>query len=169
VNEREASRARAPAVRRAVIRRAVIRRAVAGDAAALAALAAAALPEPWSEAGFAEEIGRAEARVWLARDAAGELVGYLAAHRVLDELQLLSLAVAADRRRGGTGRALVERAVASEPGLCAVHLEVRSNDAAAHAFYARVGFRAVGVRRGFYRDGGDAWLLTRPARLGAAS
>jgi ribosomal-protein-alanine N-acetyltransferase len=44
-----------------------------------------------------------------------------------------------------------------------VHLEVRSNDAAAQAFYERLGFRRVGLRRGFYAGGVDALLLARPA------
>jgi ribosomal-protein-alanine N-acetyltransferase len=101
--------------------------------------------------------------VWVARGAAGEPVGYLVAHRVLDELQILSLAVAEGRRRRGAGRALLERALASEPRLRVAHLEVRSNDAAAQAFYHRAGFRPVGVRRGFYPDGVDALLLARPA------
>jgi ribosomal-protein-alanine N-acetyltransferase len=137
--------------------------AAATDAPALAALAAAALPEAWSEAGFAEEIGLPEARVWVARGPAGEAVGYLVARRVLDELQILSLAVAEGRRRQGTGRALLERALASEPGLRVAHLEVRSNDAAAQAFYERLGFRRVGLRRDFYPGRVDAVLMARPS------
>jgi ribosomal-protein-alanine N-acetyltransferase len=138
-----------------------IERALPGDAAALAALAATALPEAWSEAGFAAEIGRAGVRVWLARGPAGDVLGYLAAERVLDDLQVHSLAVAKGQRRRGTGRALLERALASEPGLRVAHLEVRSNDAAAQAFYARSGFRPVGRRRGFYPGRVDALLLAR--------
>jgi ribosomal-protein-alanine N-acetyltransferase len=146
-----------------------VERARLADAASLARLAAAALPEPWSEAGFAEEIERPEARVWLARDAAGATQGYLVAHRVQDELEVLSLAVAAAGRGRGTGRALLERALASEPGVRAVQLEVRSNDAAAQAFYERLGFRPVGLRRGFYAGGVDALLLTRTLANGDGS
>ena len=141
--------------------RPVVVRAGPGDAAAIAGIAAEALPEPWSEAGFAEEITLPEARVWLARGSQGGALGYLVAHRVLDELQILSLAVASGQRRRGTASALLERALASEAGLRVVHLEVRSNDAAAQAFYDRVGFRPVGLRRGFYPDGADAVLLAR--------
>ena len=136
-------------------------RAAPSDAAALAGLAAAALPEPWSEEGFAEELTLPQARIWLARSAAGRLVGYLAAQRILDELLVLSVAVAEAQRRRGTGRALLERAVASEPGVRVVHLEVRSNDAGAQAFYDRLGFRRVGIRGGFYPGGVDALLLSR--------
>lgn len=138
-----------------------IERAAAGDAAALAALAASSLTDAWSERGFAAELARPGTRIWAARNPAGRLLGYLAAERVQGELLVHSLAVERDQRRRGTGRALLERAVASEPGVRVVHLEVRSNNAGAQAFYDRVGFRAVGRRRGFYADGSDAVLLTR--------
>ncbi|MEN8160877.1 MAG: GNAT family N-acetyltransferase [Myxococcota bacterium] len=139
---------------------ALLRRARAEDASPLASLAAAALPEPWCEAGFRAQLARPEARVWLAR-AGAEPVGFLAAHRVLDELQILALAVAAPARRRGTGRGLLERALASEPDAREVHLEVRSNDAAAQVFYARQGFLPVGRRPAFYPDGVDAVLMRR--------
>ena len=135
--------------------------ATAEDAAALARLAAAALPEPWSERGFAEEIAAPAARVWVVRGPGGEPIGYLAAHVVAAEIQVLSLAVAAGHRRSGVGRGLVEHALAQEPGATVAHLEVRSNDAGARAFYAELRFRPVGRRAGFYPGGVDAIALTR--------
>jgi ribosomal protein S18 acetylase RimI-like enzyme len=140
-----------------------IARAALADAAPLATLAASALPEAeaWSEPGFAVEIAAPQARVWVARSPGGALVGYLVAHRVLDELQLLSIAVEAAARRRGVGRALIEGALASEPGLRSLQLEVRADDPGAQAFYARLGFRALGRRPGFYAGGVDALLLGR--------
>jgi ribosomal-protein-alanine N-acetyltransferase len=138
-----------------------VERAVPADAAALAALAEESLPEPWSADGFAAELAAPAARVWLIRDPAGAPAAYLAAHRVLDELQIHSLAVATVERRRGLGRALVEHALAAEPGLRAAHLEVRCNDASAQAFYAALGFRPVGRRPRFYPGGVDALSMTR--------
>ena len=135
--------------------------ATAEDAAALARLAASALPEPWSEGGFAEEIAAPLARVWVVRGPGGAPVGYVALHAVQDEIQVLSLAVAAPYRRLGIGRSLVEHALAREPGAGIAHLEVRSNDAGAQAFYARLRFRPVGRRAGFYPGGVDAIALAR--------
>jgi ribosomal-protein-alanine N-acetyltransferase len=135
--------------------------ATAQDAVALARLAEAALPEAWSERGFAEEIEAATARVWVARGPGGELIGYLVAHAVCDEIQVLSLAVAVRHRRRGIGRVLVEHALAQEPGAAIAHLEVRSNDVGAQAFYARLRFRAIGRRPGFYPGGVDAISLAR--------
>ena len=147
--------------RRAPIR---VELATPADAAALARLASAALPEPWSEAGFAEELAAPEARVWLVRGPAGAPVAYLVAHRVLDEMQVLSLAVDAAQRRLGLGRALVEHALADDPTLLSAHLEVRSNDAGAQAFYARLSFRPVGRRTAFYPGGIDAISMSRALR-----
>jgi ribosomal protein S18 acetylase RimI-like enzyme len=138
-----------------------IERARAEDAAALARLAAASLPEPWSEAGFAEEIAAEDARVWVVRGPAGEPIAFLAARRALDEIQVLSLAVAEPERRRGLGRALVERALAEEEALAAAHLEVRSDDAGAQAFYRSLRFRPTGRRISFYRGGIDAISMSR--------
>jgi len=134
----------------------------AEDAPALARIAAAALVDPWSEQGFAEEIGTPQARVWVARGAAGEPLGYLVAHAVAGELQVLSLAVVGEHRRRGVGRRLLEHALAREPAAMAAHLEVRSDDAGARAFYERLRFRAVGLRPRFYPGGVDAITMTRP-------
>lgn len=141
-----------------------VERATPSDAAALAELAAAALPEPWSEAGFAQEISAPSSCVWIVRGPAGAPIAYFAAHRVLDELQVLSLAVATPHRRRGLGRALVEHALAAEGTATAAHLEVRGNDAGAQAFYQRLRFVAVGRRPGFYPGGIDAISMTRPVR-----
>lgn len=138
-----------------------IEAATARDAPALAGLAAAALPEAWSERGFAQEIAAPVARVWVARGSGGAPIAYLVAHAVLEEIQVLSLAVAACHRRRGIGRRLVEHALAQEPGAAIAHLEVRGNDAGAQAFYARLRFRAIGRRPGFYPGGVDAISLAR--------
>jgi ribosomal protein S18 acetylase RimI-like enzyme len=141
-----------------------VERALPADAAALAQIAAESLPEPWSERGFAEEIGAAGARVWLVRGPAGEPLAYLVAHRVLDEIQVLSLAVAAPHRRRGLGRDLLEHALAEDGDAVAAHLEVRANDAGAQAFYACLGFRASGRRPRFYPGGIDAVSMSRAVR-----
>ena len=136
------------------------------DAVALAEIARAGLPEPWSETAFAEEIEAGEARAWVVRDPAGAPVAYLMARRVLDEVEILSLAVAAAWRRRGLGRALVEHALAAEGGWSSAHLEVRDDDAGAQAFYAGLGFRPVGRRPRFYRGGIDATTMRRDAAPG---
>lgn len=130
-----------------------------GEAAALAELAARTLVDPWSEGAFAEEFRIAAATVLVAREGP-RLVGYVAARKLPDELEVLSLAVAPEQRRRGLGRRLLEALGRACPGPDRVVLEVRVGNAGARAFYARLGFRVVGRRPRYYPDGDDALLLS---------
>lgn len=107
---------------------------------------------------FRDELGRSMARITLARDEQGRLVGVLLAWHVVDEVTLLDVAVRGTRRREGHGRALVEEllAWAKEAGARLCLLEVRTSNTAARSLYATLGFEEVNVRRRYYEDGEDA-------------
>lgn len=78
--------------------------------------------------------------------------GFALVRRVLDEAELLLLAVAPSFRRGGVGGALL-RAVIGDCrmlDMAALHLEVRSGNPAVR-LYSEHGFVQVGQRRGYYR------------------
>jgi len=81
-----------------------------------------------------------------------------------------TLATASAEQGKGLGRrlldALVTEARRREAGE--VLLEVRADNAAAQALYARAGFERIAVRRGYYRPGGtDALVLRLQLRAGA--
>ena len=78
--------------------------------------------------------------------------GFALTRRVLDEAELLLLAVAPRHRRRGVGAALL-RAVAADArvaGCAKLHLEVRSGNPAVDLYLAH-GFAKQGERRGYYR------------------
>lgn len=110
------------------------------------------------------------AGVWLtvARDD-GHTVGFSLSRLVVDEAELLLLAVRPDMRRRGVGKSLLDHflATASVKGAERLHLEVRDGNQAVN-LYSASGFTVVGRRRGYYngRDGRvyDALSLSRPAR-----
>lgn len=97
--------------------------------------------------------------------------GFALARLIVDEAELLLLAVRpAHQRQGVASRlvAAVDRAV-SQRGGERVHLEMREGNAAM-ALYAALGFRVVGRRADYYTlaDGGRADALTLSRDLGAA-
>ena len=91
--------------------------------------------------------------------------GYICYRRMVDEVELLNVAVAPASRRRGFGEALVRVLLreANELGATRIVLEVRASNTAARSLYARLGFGHLGVRRGYYRDNGeDALVLGLP-------
>lgn len=133
--------------------------ASAADAPALAAIHAAAFPAgaAWSAGTIATLLGM-EGVVGL--HAPG---GFILARRVLDEAEILTLAVHPDHRQQGIGQALVETAAlaVAAAGAKVMFLEVAEDNAPAMALYAKAGFERAGRRPDYYAPGVHAWLLRR--------
>jgi ribosomal-protein-alanine N-acetyltransferase len=125
-----------------------IRPASAADLGAVAEIERAVFTDPWAATAFQPLLGPG---AWVAVHADG-LAGYVFARHALDEGEILNLAVHPQHRRAGVGRALVEQVFAAlgRAGVARVFLEVRESNQAGRAFYTRLGFTAVGRRRGYY-------------------
>ncbi len=121
----------------------------------LAAIHAAAFPpgERWGAAAMAELLAMPGAFGFI--DPAG---GCILARRAGGEAEIVALAVMPAVRRLGTGRALLQRAMAGGEPL---FLEVAADNAPALALYAGAGFAEIGRRRGYYGLGRDALVLRR--------
>lgn len=115
-------------------------------------------PRVVRERSLREELVRAWARLRVARDESGAVLGYALFWHVVDEVQLLNVAVAIGVRRRGLGRALVEDLIAygRAHGAARVLLEVRATNTAALALYEALGFERFNVRERYYADGEDA-------------
>lgn len=90
--------------------------------------------------------------------------GMVLARVAADEAEVLTLAVDPAVQRQGIGRTLLGQtlATARQRGAGALFLEVASGNEPGRALYAAAGFVAVGCRRGYYPNGGDALVLRRP-------
>jgi [ribosomal protein S18]-alanine N-acetyltransferase len=92
-----------------------------------------------------------------------ELGGHALAHIVLDEVQIVDVAVDAAARRMGVGRSLVAALLgaAGAAGCRKATLEVSAKNEPGQALYRAAGFVVVGRRPKFYNDGSDAVLMDR--------
>ena len=82
----------------------------------------------------------------------GRVLGYVGMMCVLDEGQIINVAVHPDARRRGVGRSLMEAAetYAKERGIVFLSLEVRESNIAARSLYSSLGWEEQGIRKGFY-------------------
>ena len=108
--------------------------------------------------------------VWLSLACdGGKVVGFALSRSVLNEAELLLLAVARSHQGKGIGALLLDRFVmiSQRKGVEELHLEMRDGNPALQ-LYERAGFSEVGRRRNYYTgsDGRlyDALTLSRPAK-----
>ena len=118
---------------------------------AAAKIEAETFSEPWSEESM--KLLCTEAYPSFSISEGDELLAYIGTSRVLDELQILTVATAKSARRRGFGRALLEALdeYAKENAIALISLEVRESNTAAIELYRGAGYSVAGVRRGFYR------------------
>ncbi len=125
----------------------------------VANVAARSLPDPWPAAMFRRELERPMSRGRVALRGAS-CVAYVLGWRVLDEVQVLSLAVDPPWRRRGVGRQLLDDYLSElrGEGVRRVTLEVRASNRPAQELYRALGMSWEGQRRRYYGDGEDALL-----------
>ena len=133
----------------------VIEPAAAKDVAAVHRIEEASFPVPWRREFFSGEIG-SPGRLNLVARRGGEVIGYMFAMWVFDEMHVNKIAVTAVERRRGVADALMDHCFgfARKNGIRSVSLEVRKSNDGAQAFYRRLRFRASYLRPRYYPDGG---------------
>lgn len=139
-----------------------IRPAEKADIPAIARLEKLCFSAPWSEKALCETMSREET-IFLVASIGEKICGYVGCYYVLDEGYITNVAVDPEFRRGGIGRALIEKLSdkAAEKKLAFLTLEVRVSNSAAIALYERAGFESVGRRPRFYSEPcEDAELMT---------
>ena len=108
--------------------------------------------EAWTRSQCAGILPMAGVSLMLTRDGdGGEPVGFSLFRNVMDESELLLLAVAPDHRRRGIGRGLLDQFIdqARADGVTRAHLEVRDGNPAIE-MYRGAGFAPIGRRRNYY-------------------
>jgi [ribosomal protein S18]-alanine N-acetyltransferase len=129
-------------------------------------------PTPWSIDTYRRELIVHNASYWVVRPTVkhanidGEIPPVLAYGGMWllgEDAHITTFATHPDWRRRHIGEWLLINMVdvARSHRVSALTLEVRLRNTAAQALYAKLGFVAVGLRRGYYQDTGeDARLLT---------
>jgi [ribosomal protein S18]-alanine N-acetyltransferase len=140
------------------------------DVAAVCAIEQQVQSQPWTAGNFSDAL-RCGYRCVL-DEMAGEIVSYAVLMPVLDEAELLTIAVAPNQQRKGLGGAMLRAVLdwARRQNLRKIFLEVRVSNLSAIALYRATGFVEIGRRRGYYQhaDGHEDALLMACELRGAA-
>ncbi len=131
-------------------------------------------PTPWSRSMFAGELTKSSSVCLGAYDTATHaLVGYLIISRYVDAWHVMNVAVDPEYRGRGIATKLLSNLFerTAGDGRRGYTLEVRVSNRSAIRLYERLGFKARGVRRGYYTDNReDALIMWKdPAREAASA
>ena len=128
----------------------------------VAALEKICFSDPWSEGSIASELENPLSR-WLVALEGEQVLGYVGSQTVLDESDMMNLAVDPAFRRRGIARALVLALIEElrKMGSRCLTLEVRASNESAQALYACLGFAQVGRRKNYYHHPKEDALILR--------
>lgn len=140
----------------------VIEPATQDDVRAVHAIEEASFPVPWRLEFFVGEL-RAERRFNIVAKKDGEVVGYLFAMWIFEDLHVNKIAVVEPMRRQGIADLLMEHCIAfaKARSVETITLEVRQSNEGAQQFYRHLGFEPEYVRRSYYSDGESAVVMSR--------
>ena len=118
--------------------------------------------DPWSENCIRYELTN-PLSFWLVAVEEDRVAGYVGSQSVLDEADMMNIAVHPDFRRRGVAQHLVEGLVAGlkEKDVRCLTLEVRASNDPAIALYQKLGFVQVGRRPNYYRNPKEDALILR--------
>ena len=121
--------------------------------AQVAALEKLCFSDPWSEASITSELEN-PLSLWLIAEEDGAVCGYVGSQTVLDETDMMNIAVHPDCRRKGIAAALIAELVSrlKARGSRILRLEVRESNLPAIALYKAMGFTQLGLRKNYYRN-----------------
>lgn len=120
-----------------------------------------AFPTPWTPGAFHNELTNNHFAYYLVMEVAGAIAGYAGMWIIMDEAHVTNIAVRSAFRGKKLGEGLLTelRRRADKNGARRMTLEVRVTNRVAQNLYEKLGFRSVGVRKGYYTDNNEDALI----------
>ena len=139
-----------------------IREMTEDDIKSIAELEKECFSEPWSETSLRDELTNETARFYVLRDG-NNLLGYIGANNICNEVYITNVAVNSECRGKGYGKILVNHLIKQSEAERAffITLEVRKSNENAIKLYEKCGFKLIGERKNFYsKPTEDALIYT---------
>ncbi|MDU2585109.1 MAG: ribosomal protein S18-alanine N-acetyltransferase [Anaerococcus prevotii] len=142
----------------------MIRRMEIKDADRVYEIENASFFEPWTKKNLIKELTANSLLKHYVYELDGEIVGFYIASKVLDLVEIFTIAVDEDFRKRGIGRKLLSHLIENSKasGAREIWLEVSVKNFKAIELYEKFGFEKDGIRKNYYQKlGEDAYNMKR--------
>ena len=134
------------------------------DLASVMEIEAQSFPNPWHESTFRGEIQHRPISFPLVfvHSTLNQVIGYIVFWVIGEEAQINNIAVHPEFRRLGVGEQVLRQVIGQlrTSGVTMVTLEVRPSNTGAQTLYRKLGFKMIGLRKGYYTNPPeDAFVL----------
>lgn len=138
-----------------------IRRAEREDLEKIYECETASFDSPWTYAMLYDDILENPRTVYLVVELDGQVVGYGGMWIVLDEAHITNVCVKPEHRGNGYAKLLMKALLdeSEAHGARSMTLEVRVSNKPALKLYKRCGFTIQGLRRKYYQNSEDAYVM----------
>jgi ribosomal-protein-alanine N-acetyltransferase len=128
----------------------------------VARLEALCFSDPWSEKSIASELEN-RLSLWLVAEEDGAVLGYVGSQTVMDETDMMNIAVDPEHRRRRIAAWLIDALISElrQKGSRCLTLEVRESNLPAAKLYESMGFAQIGLRKNYYRNPRENALILR--------
>lgn len=119
---------------------------------------------PWTYKMFESEINNSRSVYLVAKDEQTDaIVGYIGVWLAVDFADITNVAVHPEYRKKGIAISLINEIcrICKNYGIEQVGLEVNVNNKPAIALYKKLGFIVDSVRKKYYKNKDDAWLMSK--------
>lgn len=122
-----------------------------------------AFTDHWKVSAYEYELNENEYSTLLVCEEDKKIIGVCGYYHLFEEAQIITIATHHDYRHRGIGQKMLEAMIegANHAGCCTFSLEVRISNVAAIQMYEKNEFIEINIRKNYYEDGEDAYLMMR--------
>lgn len=116
----------------------------------------------WTESILKDEI-LSDSSYYIVARFQNDIIGFAGLKFLLDEAHITNIATRIDKRKNGVGSKLLEGLInrAKEESSVLITLEVNTENLPAINLYKKYGFEILGVRKKYYDNKFDAYIMTK--------
>jgi [ribosomal protein S18]-alanine N-acetyltransferase len=132
-----------------------------GDIEKVHAIETLSFSTPWSKDAFFNELTQNRFAKYLVIERGEQLVGYIGAWVVIDEVHITNIAILPDFRGQKLGEKLLKTMMeeVKKLGAKSMTLEVRMTNMVAQNLYKKLGFQSGAIRKNYYTDNQEDALV----------